>query len=74
MELSFDKLRNWVRLCEMRLELAHTSGHCTAEDIAELVERVRPKRVVPVHTEHPELFRGLADNVLEVEAGRRYAL
>ncbi len=35
----------------------HTSGHAPVADLAKLVTDLRPRRVVPIHTEHPEAFR-----------------
>jgi ribonuclease J len=36
----------------------HASGHATQEELLELVRRVNPKMLVPIHTEHPEFFLG----------------
>lgn len=35
----------------------HASGHVSGAELAELVALIRPRMVVPVHTEHPEWFR-----------------
>lgn len=56
MELSFKRLLKWVELCGLKLEYAHTSGHMYPKDIERLVCKIDPKVVVPIHTEHPELF------------------
>lgn len=34
----------------------HTSGHADKEAIRKLIETVKPKRILPVHTEFPEWF------------------
>ena len=44
--------------------LLHTSGHATAADLLRLVEALRPRRLVPIHTfgrdRYAELFGGTA--------------
>jgi ribonuclease J len=37
----------------------HTSGHAPEEDLARLVRRLRPRHLLPVHTEHPERWTEL---------------
>jgi ribonuclease J len=63
-------LKLWTQMYKMRLEgLVQTgsgfevdpflspSGHLAAEDIREVIDRVRPNRLVAAHTNMPELFR-----------------
>ncbi|TRZ53672.1 MAG: MBL fold metallo-hydrolase [Dehalococcoidia bacterium] len=69
MELSFRRLLKWIELCRLKLEYAHTSGHMYEEDIKRLVSEINPKTVVPIHTEHPELFTQWAKNVLIPKPG-----
>ena len=57
MELSFRRLVNWIELCGLELEYAHTSGHLYQEDIERLISEINPRVVIPIHTEHLELFR-----------------
>jgi len=35
----------------------HSSGHATASELLEIVNTINPKIVIPIHTEHPELFQ-----------------
>ncbi len=35
----------------------HASGHATPHDIINFIEEVKPKYLIPIHTEHPEFFR-----------------
>ena len=37
----------------------HASGHATPHDIINFIEEVKPKILIPIHTEHPEFFRKL---------------
>lgn len=37
----------------------HVSGHACRNDLLKLIEIIDPKLVIPVHTEHPELYASL---------------
>lgn len=41
----------------------HTSGHASLEAINNLVENSKPKKIIPIHTERPDLFVDKFDNV-----------
>jgi len=43
---------------------AHTSGHATVEDLQKFAEALNPKILVPVHTEHGNLFNDFFENVI----------
>jgi ribonuclease J len=50
-------IRNWVRHVGFRYAQLHASGHAPREEVAELVQGVAARKVVPIHTEHPEDFK-----------------
>jgi len=53
----------------------HASGHVSGVELKAFVREVGPKQIFPVHTEHPELFKGLASGVHErVELGKAYEI
>lgn len=56
-EITFRKLQNWIRVCNMTFDSAHTSGHATQESIATMIEILDPVLTIPIHTEHPEQFK-----------------
>ncbi len=80
MEISFDKLRNWLTRYGLPLFQVHASGHATAHDLRAAVESVRPKKVFLVHTENPKLFARFLDKlnlgaeIVEPLEGRPYEL
>jgi ribonuclease J len=43
--------------------LIHSGGHAHPEDLVNLVARLRPKAVVPIHTEAAYQFKELMPNV-----------
>ncbi len=56
MEFSFNRLLKWLKLCNLKLEYAHTSGHCFPEDLKNAIEIINPKTLIPIHTEYPQEF------------------
>ncbi len=56
-------LRDWCKSNGVSFEIQHTSGHAHVRDLKRLVEGVAPKRVIPIHTVHPEKYGDLFPNV-----------
>ncbi len=38
-------------------------GHANYPELKKMVEEIKPKKLIPVHTEHPELFKLIHDKV-----------
>ncbi len=59
-----EKIRdNWLRTFGLRHEQIHASGHCSQAEVRDMVRAIDPKIVIPVHTEHPELFESFGSAV-----------
>ncbi|MGQ9628117.1 MAG: MBL fold metallo-hydrolase [Anaerolineae bacterium] len=82
-----ERLRNWVK--HMGLQLygdpdkpettpLHASGHASGEELVEMVKKVKPQILIPIHTESPELWiKELHSTGIEVhipERGRAFHL
>lgn len=50
-------------------QVEHASGHASGPDLLDLVDRVDPRRVLPVHTEDPEVFHEHRDDVVPWDGG-----
>ena len=75
MELDLKKAENW--LSHFRLypyTEIHASGHLNYDEIKDVVQTVQPKTLIPVHTQHPEVFQNMDDNVIIPEKGREIRL
>jgi len=46
---------------------AHTSGHATVTDLKRLVDAIKPKHLVPIHTECPDAYSDIFKNVLKIK-------
>jgi len=49
-------LMNWIAYFKLDFHQIHASGHANMEEIFWMVKEIAPKTVIPVHTEHPQLF------------------
>lgn len=68
MEMSYEKLLNWLSYLGIPLYQAHASGHATPHEIKHVIAEISPKKVVPIHTERPELFKKyISDLGIDVE-------
>jgi len=45
----------------------HCSGHACGSDLKRMIEKIKPKALIPIHTEHPKMFKKFHENVLFVE-------
>jgi ribonuclease J len=78
MEISYEKLLNWLDHFGVPLYQAHASGHATPHELKHAIAEISPKRVVPIHTQRPGLFKrfisDLGINVLIPSEGGRLEL
>jgi hypothetical protein len=67
-------LLTWTRSLGVHLEVASSHGHALPGDLAALVDAVRPRVVVPVHTNAPERFPDVSVPVRRVARGETVPL
>jgi ribonuclease J len=53
-------IKNWIVHVGFRYAQLHASGHAAMKEVGNLVVAIGAKRIVPVHTEHPGLFKSFA--------------
>lgn len=53
---------------------AHTSGHAPLRDLQKLAAALKPKMLVPIHTEDAEGFRSNFENVTTLVDGQTFVL
>jgi ribonuclease J len=74
-DLGAEVMQNWLKHFGLGFHQVHASGHCSRGEIEEIVKKIKPKQLFPVHTEHPEMFKGLAERVHErIELGEVYKI
>ena len=69
MEIDEAKMVNWMDFFKITYEFEindkrkkefarrHVSGHASKPELKELIERINPKIIIPIHTEHCDLFQ-----------------
>jgi len=74
MEGDFQRLHNWLKHFGLSFIQSHASGHATGDELRQLIDEIRAPRLFPIHTEHPELFKGMAKQTEMTQADRSYNL
>jgi len=77
MEIDFERLIKWLEHHGLPQYHIHVSGHITPLHLREFLKLIRPKRIFPIHGEHPKLFRGFMKDIGEViipEKGKTYKI
>jgi ribonuclease J len=61
-----------------RIDRSHVSGHASRPELLELISKINPRMVIPIHTERPEAFEelvkeaGLNTTVIIPALGKTY--
>lgn len=76
MELSADRLTNWLRQFGINeandyepIQI-HASGHASGPELQEMINKIKPKTLIPIHTEHPELFENPSGTIVDPTLGK----
>ena len=73
-ELSQERIDAWIEHFGMHKFQSHCSGHARGRDLLEAVSEIGAKTLYPIHTEHPQEYRKVSENMILVEEGVRYDL
>jgi len=72
------RLNHWIEKFQMKKDQIHCSGHAKGEDLLEMVKDIDAKRLFPIHTEHPEAYNQISDQISGtitiVEEGKKYKI
>jgi len=75
MELDQRKADNWLKFFNLYpYKQLHCSGHASGYDIQEMVRKINPKKVMPIHTEKPAGFKDFHGDVILQKLGEKYNL
>jgi ribonuclease J len=67
MEIDESKMVNWLDFFSVNYDYEvkdnqklfvrrHVSGHASKIELKELIDKINPKNIIPIHTKHPKLF------------------
>jgi ribonuclease J len=74
MQLSYDRMLQWLNHFNLRLVQSHCSGHINGDDLRACIHLIKPRLLFPIHTEHPKLFKKSCEDTIMVEEGKTYKL
>lgn len=74
MAISYERMHNWLNHFRLHFVQSHCSGHIHGDDLKTLISTIHPKKLYPIHTEHPEMFKPLGLKSVMVEEGKTYKL
>ena len=68
MEINERKVREWLKLFNLPLKnkCFHASGHANGKEILEMIRKINPDKLYPVHTTHKNEFLKLKDDGIDV--------
>ena len=59
----------WTTRNNIPITSIHTSGHAPTADLQRLIEALKPARVIPIHTAHPDLYAASLPRVRRLHDG-----
>lgn len=59
MELDEERKKNWLKHFGITEFFAHASGHASGDEIKEMIQKINPTELIPVHTKNSGGFNGL---------------
>lgn len=57
------RLDNWIDNFKLAKHHFHASGHASGTDLQKIIQTIKPKELIPIHTEKPELYKKMHENV-----------
>jgi len=75
MQLSEEKLKTWLQHFKINERQGyepiqiHASGHASGPEIQAMIDAIKPKILIPVHTKYPELFKNDAGKIVVIGKG-----
>lgn len=67
-------LQAWVDWFKLDFQNAHASGHASMSEVFDVVRRIAPRMVIPIHTEYPKMFKGLGPKIVLANARDPFVL
>jgi len=65
-EFEFERFVNWLDHFGLPMYHVHCSGHIMPGELKGALERMAPKMVYPIHTDHPELYAKFVSQAMKV--------
>ncbi len=73
-EFEFERLRNWLDHFGLPMYHIHCSGHIMPSELKSSIEKIKPRRLFPIHTEYPGLYAKYLADTAKIEIPSRARL
>ncbi|MBU1681307.1 MBL fold metallo-hydrolase [Candidatus Micrarchaeota archaeon] len=68
-QLQDNVMKNWLERFSLEHHQLHASGHASMDEIFEMINEISAKKVIPIHSQYPELFKG--ENIVIAEKEKK---
>jgi len=62
---SLQKMMRFIKKKKMKFYQVHTSGHTGIDTLKKVVKKLKPGRIIPIHTFHPDKYGSLFSQQIE---------
>jgi ribonuclease J len=59
-------MHNWLDHFNITFHQLHASGHLARHELTDMIKRIAPKTLFPIHTENPHLFKTIHENTVPI--------
>jgi len=73
-DINKEVMHRWLNHFGLEFHQIHASGHCSQPHLKKIIDKIKPKQIIPVHTGHPEIFKQLFKNIEVVIPQKEKAL
>jgi len=56
---AMQKMTRFIKKKKMKFYQVHTSGHAEIDTLKKVVKKLKPGRIIPIHTFHPDKYGNL---------------
>jgi ribonuclease J len=60
-EIDFKRMHEWINYFNLDFKQYHASGHAPRSDLKRIVDSISPELLIPIHSEHPEMYKEVVD-------------
>jgi ribonuclease J len=62
-DIDKEVMDRWLNHFSLEFHQIHASGHCSQSHLKKVVDKIKPKQIIPVHTGYPEIFKQLFKDI-----------
>jgi ribonuclease J len=66
-EIDLKRLHNWLKHFGVKYYHFHASGHADRKDLTKFINEIKPKEVIPIHTQNPGEFVKILKNNIKLK-------